>query len=148
MWKGIFCFLFLGKVQYIRSQKKNPQLVYNGFIYNKKLTQANGHTTWRCSDVTKNKCRAVCITNRSQLIAARRTHDHSGHWGRIANRPLYSVEEDLEYLEVDASNVQQLNKVKKVIATSDSTDGVAFYTNYKIIDECNFISNEDDGKDE
>lgn len=86
----------LGKVQFIRSQKKNAQLVYEGYIFNKKLTQANGHTTWRCSDVSKNRCRAVCTTKNNELVHVRRSHEHEPHWGRIANRPLYNEEDDLD----------------------------------------------------
>lgn len=85
----------IGKIQFIRSQKKNAQLVYDGYIYNKKLTQANGHTTWRCSDVSKNRCRAVCTTINNELVHVRRSHDHEPHWSRIANRPLYNEEEEM-----------------------------------------------------
>lgn len=88
-------------VMFIRSQKKNAQLVYNGFIYNKKLTQANGHTTWRCCDVSKNRCRAVCTTKDNSLMDARRDHDHEAHWDRIANRMLYTQEEELDQHDVD-----------------------------------------------
>lgn len=93
-----FCLLldFIGRVQYIRSQKKNAQLVYNGCIFNKKQTQGNGHTTWRCVDVVKSKCRAVCITKNSKLMAFRRTHNHEPHWNRILNRALYDVEDALD----------------------------------------------------
>lgn len=94
-------------VQFIRSQKKNAQLVYKGFIYNKKLTQANGHTTWRCSDVSKNKCRAVVLTKRSRLVVAKRQHIHEDHWDRIGVRTLYDVEDELdstEFVELDVKD--------------------------------------------
>ncbi|XP_053946035.1 modifier of mdg4 isoform X9 [Anastrepha ludens] len=90
-----------GEVKFIRSQKKNAQLVYNGYIYNKKLTQANGQTTWRCIDVLKLRCKAVVITKKNELVAARRSHNHEDHVQRIGQRPLYNVEEDLgEYIEI------------------------------------------------
>lgn len=94
-------FLYLniehaGKVFYIRSQKKNPQLVYNGYIFNKKQTQANGHTTWRCIEMAKTRCRAVCITQNSQLMLARRSHHHDPHWGRFSNRELYTTEHEAD----------------------------------------------------
>lgn len=85
-----------GKVFYIRSQKKNPQLVYDGFIFNKKQTQANGHTTWRCTEMAKNRCRAVCITQNSRLVHARRSHHHEPHWGRFTNRELYTTEHEAD----------------------------------------------------
>ena len=85
-----------GKVFYIRSQKKNPQLVYDGFIFNKKQTQANGHTTWRCTEMAKNRCRAVCITQNSRLVHARRSHHHDPHWGRFSNRELYTTEHEAD----------------------------------------------------
>lgn len=84
------------KVFYIRSQKKNAQLVYEGYIYNKKQTQANGHTTWRCCEMAKNRCRAVCITRNSKLVRARRNHEHPAHWSRFSNRELYSTEHDID----------------------------------------------------
>lgn len=88
-------------VKFIRSQKKNAQLVYNGYIYNKKLTQANGQTTWRCIDFLKLRCKAVVITKKNVLVAARRSHSHEDHVQRIGQRPLYNVEEDLgEYIEI------------------------------------------------
>lgn len=75
--------------------------MYNGYIFNKKLTQANGHTTWRCADTIKGKCRAVCITKNNILLAVRRQHTHEHHWNRISNRPQYAVEQELdEYLEI------------------------------------------------
>lgn len=83
--------------------------MYNGYIYNKKLSQANGHTTWRCADVIKYKCRAVCITKNNELLSARRLHSHTPHWNRISNRPLYSVEEDLdEYIEIKSTDNRKL----------------------------------------
>lgn len=86
---------------FIRSQKKNAQLVYSGFIYNKKLTQANGHTSWRCSDVSRNRCRAVCTTRKNRLVTTRRDHEHEPHWERISNRMLYAEEEALDELDED-----------------------------------------------
>lgn len=107
-------------VKFIRSQKKNPQLVYNDYIYNKKLTQANGHTTWRCSDVSKNKCRAVCLTKRSRLVVARRHHDHESHWERIGNRPLYDVEDDLdEYVDIDPTDPLHMAKLGQMMSGQD-----------------------------
>lgn len=88
--------LCTGKVYYIRSQKKNAQLVYDGYIYNKKQTQANGHTTWRCCEMAKNRCRAVCITRNSKLLNAKRNHQHPPHWNRFSNRELYSTEHDID----------------------------------------------------
>lgn len=89
-------FFRIGKVFYIRSQKKNPQLVYDGYIFNKKQTQANGHTTWRCCEMAKNRCRAVCITRNSRLIHSRRSHLHPPHWGRFSNRELYTTEHEAD----------------------------------------------------
>ncbi|XP_054085977.1 modifier of mdg4 isoform X8 [Zeugodacus cucurbitae] len=89
------------EVKFIRSQKKYAQLVYNGYIYNKKVTQSNGQTTWRCIDLLKLRCKAVVITKKNKLVAARRTHNHEDHVQRIGQRPLYKVEEDLnEYIEI------------------------------------------------
>lgn len=100
----MICFFFsyslfstnADKIYYIRSQKKNAQLVYHGFIYNKKQTQANGQTTWRCSEMSKNRCRAVCITLNSSLVSVRREHQHQPHWERFTNRELYLTEQDID----------------------------------------------------
>ncbi|XP_073819443.1 modifier of mdg4-like isoform X10 [Musca autumnalis] len=97
-----------GIVKFIRSQKKNAQLVYKGFIYNKKLTQANGQTTWRCIDVLKLRCKAVVITKKNEFVSARREHNHEDHMSRINQRPLYNEEEDLgDYIELkpDTTNI-------------------------------------------
>ena len=108
MWPSLcLCFIKgIAKIQFIRSQKKNAQLVHDGFIFNKKIGQANGHVTWRCSDLSKNRCRAVCITKYNVLISTRRGHDHDNHWGRIANRTMYPREDDMdEYETVEARPV-------------------------------------------
>lgn len=94
-----------GTIKFIRSQKKNAQLVYKDYIYNKKLTQANGQTTWRCADVLKLRCKAVVITKNGEFLDARRQHNHVSHSGRIGQRQLYNVEEELEeYIEICTSN--------------------------------------------
>ncbi|XP_060650269.1 modifier of mdg4-like isoform X2 [Drosophila nasuta] len=94
-----------GAIKFIRSQKKNAQLVYKDYIYNKKLTQANGQTTWRCADVLKLRCKAVVITRNGEFLDARRQHNHESHAGRIGQRQLYKVEEELEeYIEICTSN--------------------------------------------
>lgn len=129
-----FFIVFVGRVLYIRSQKKNPQLVYNGYIYNKKQTQANGHTTWRCSDVSKNRCRAVCITKNSALVCARRAHHHDGHWTRIGNRQLYTVEDDLDRINENHQNNQNDERTdENKIYKTDSNDRSLL--NYKMIIE-------------
>lgn len=94
-----------GTIKFIRSQKKNAQLVYKDYIYNKKLTQANGQTTWRCADVLKLRCKAVVITKNGEFVDARRHHNHESHAGRIGQRQLYKIEEELEeYIEICTSN--------------------------------------------
>lgn len=80
-------------------------MVYKDYIYNKKLTQANGQTTWRCVDVLKLRCRAVVITRSGEFLDSRREHNHEPHAARIGQRQLYNVEEELEeYIEICASN--------------------------------------------
>lgn len=103
-------------VKYIRSQKKSAQLVYRGYIYNKKQTQRNGHTTWRCSDISKNKCKAVCLTKQSAFVVARRVHHHEPHWDRIANRMLFDVENDLdEYVEINPQDPVQMKELDNMM---------------------------------
>lgn len=115
-----FLTLGFGEIRFIRSQKKNPQLVHNGYIFNKKLTQANGHTTWRCADTIKGKCRAVCITKNNVLLVARRQHTHDPHWNRISNRPQYGAEQELdEYLEIKTTEGRFYETFLKVIDPND-----------------------------
>ncbi|XP_059611346.1 modifier of mdg4-like isoform X5 [Phlebotomus argentipes] len=110
-----------GKVQFIRSQKKNAQLVFDGYIYNKKLTQANGFTTWRCTDVSKTRCRAICITKGSQLVTSRRSHCHEPHWNRISNRPLYSFEDDMgDFIEISAETEEKIDEMISSISSKES----------------------------
>lgn len=79
--------------------------MFRDYIYNKKLTQANGQTTWRCADVLKLRCKAVVITKNGSFIDARRQHNHPSHASRIGQRQLYKVEEELEeYIEICTSN--------------------------------------------
>lgn len=88
-------------VQFIRSQKKNAQLVCKNFIFNKKVTQINGHTTWRCVDMTRLKCRALITTKNGQLLRFKGLHNHNNHSGKLIRRVRYDVENKIdEYVEV------------------------------------------------
>uniref|UniRef100_A0A182NKW8 BEN domain-containing protein n=1 Tax=Anopheles dirus TaxID=7168 RepID=A0A182NKW8_9DIPT len=82
--------------KFIRSQKKCAQLVFEGYIYNRKIVQQNGRTTWRCSELLKYHCKATCVTKLNQLISIRRDHNHADHAGKIAKKLLYDFPEDLE----------------------------------------------------
>lgn len=155
--KGTFQFLkFIpGKVQFIRSQKKQAQLVYNGYIYNKKLTLANGDITWRCSDVSKKRCGAVCVTRNNNLTSVRRGHQHDPHWKRIFNRPLFNEENDsnesyaktevVQQIEVFPRNEQQhqphQQQNQKIIPNSSSNNNSTITTmslaDFRILVEMN-----------
>ncbi|XP_017081865.1 modifier of mdg4-like isoform X2 [Drosophila eugracilis] len=114
------------EISFIRSQKKNAQLVFRNYIYNKKLTQANGQTTWRCADVLKLRCKAVVITRDGQFIDARRQHNHESHSSRIGQRQLYKVEQELEeYIEICTSNPkisQYLGSSNIIVTAKDGKD--------------------------
>ncbi|XP_016935338.4 modifier of mdg4 isoform X3 [Drosophila suzukii] len=114
------------EISFIRSQKKNAQLVYRDYIYNKKLTQANGQTTWRCADVLKLRCKAVVITRNGSFVDARRQHNHSSHASRIGQRQLYKVEQELEeYIEICTSNPkisQYLGSSNIIVTAKDGKD--------------------------
>ncbi|KXJ75201.1 hypothetical protein RP20_CCG012175 [Aedes albopictus] len=114
-----------GAIKFIRSQKKNAQLVYKGFLYNRKLTQQNGNTTWRCIDVTKLRCKAICVTKFNKLIRAKRQHTHENHESKIRNRPLYDYPEDLEeYLDIYS---------RDPISASQKLDVIDDGTDYKLV---------------
>lgn len=92
------------KVHFIRSQKKNAQLVYKHCIFNKKITQINGHTTWRCAEMAK-KCRALVTTKDGKLIRMRDGHNHVDHKEKLVRRVLYEVEDEMEeYIEMEPTN--------------------------------------------
>ncbi|XP_016953876.1 modifier of mdg4 isoform X3 [Drosophila biarmipes] len=114
------------EISFIRSQKKNAQLVYRDYIYNKKLTQANGQTTWRCADVLKLRCKAVVITRNGSFVDARRQHNHESHASRIGQRQLYKVEQELEeYIEICTSNPkisQYLGSSNIIVTAKDGKD--------------------------
>lgn len=94
-----------GQIHYIRSQKKCAQLVYLGFIFNKKITQINGHTTWRCCEVSRLKCRAIVTTKNGKRIRSRDVHNHPDHRAKLLRRPLYDIEDELdEYIEIKSTN--------------------------------------------
>lgn len=59
-----------------RSQKSKPQLVYRGYVYNKKISYGNGNTNWRCSDFVKFKCHATCLTKDNKVMRCRLEHKH------------------------------------------------------------------------
>lgn len=46
--------------------------------------------------MAKTRCRAVCITQNSRLVHARRNHHHEAHWGRFSNRELYTTEHEAD----------------------------------------------------
>ncbi|XP_062704523.1 uncharacterized protein LOC134286836 [Aedes albopictus] len=114
-----------GAIKFVRSQKKNAQLVYKGFLYNRKLTQQNGNTTWRCIEVTKLRCKAICVTKFNKLILAKRQHSHENHESKIRNRPLYDYPEDLEeYLDIFS---------REPISASQKLDVIDDGTDYKLV---------------
>ncbi|XP_053697164.1 modifier of mdg4-like isoform X2 [Sabethes cyaneus] len=112
-------------IKFIRSQKKNAQLVYRGFLYNRKLTQQNGNTTWRCIEVAKLRCKAICVTKFNRLIRAKRQHVHENHENKIRNKPLYDYPEDLEeYLDIYS---------KDPISASHEIDVIDDGTGHKLV---------------
>lgn len=80
---------------FMRSQKSRPQLVFEGFIYNKKITYSNGNTNWRCADFIKHKCLASCITKSNQMIRRRLEHKHLPPSAKLSNKKLYATEDSL-----------------------------------------------------
>lgn len=98
-----------GQIHYTRSQKKAIQLVFMGFIYNKKITQINGHTMWRCSDASRLKCHTTITTKNGKKIRSRGEHNHPDHRAKLLRRPLYDTEEELdEYIEIKPTNNPKL----------------------------------------
>lgn len=120
-WKIVsfnYCnFSSIGKLQtqpnqtlkFILSQKKNAQLVFEGYVFNKKITQANGHTVWRCVDVAKKKCHSRIITKNNVLVKAWINHSsHIPHSPKLINRTMYDREDELDDLIVQKPNESAL----------------------------------------
>lgn len=64
-------------MKFIRSQKNKPQLLYHGYIFNKKTSYQNGNVAWRCADKNKYKCLASLIANGTKIIRSKLEHNHS-----------------------------------------------------------------------
>ncbi|XP_065073198.1 modifier of mdg4-like isoform X4 [Ochlerotatus camptorhynchus] len=125
-----------GTIKFIRSQKKNAQLVYKGYLYNRKLTQLNGNTTWRCIEVSKLRCKAICVTKKNKLIRAKRQHIHENHNSKIKNRPLYAYPEDLdEYMDIYSRDPISASQKLDVI-----DDGIDYKLVVQEVDESGQIS--------
>lgn len=123
--KPIDTLLSQDTIKFIRSQKKSAQLVYRGYLYNRKLTQLNGNTTWRCVDVSKLRCKAICVTKFNRLVRAKRLHNHGHHRSRMRNKPLYDYPEDLEeYMDIYS---------RDPIAASQQLDVIDDGTDYKLV---------------
>jgi FLYWCH zinc finger domain len=125
------------EIHFIKSQKKNAQLVFGGYIFNKKLTQANGQTTWRCAEVIKHKCRALCITRNNVLIRARREHSHPNHAKRIGNRTLFTFIDEVEDCSSSQAETGVLLEPDSVVEALTKCDGAleAGGTTYSIVQQ-------------
>lgn len=56
----------------------------------------------------------------------RRSHDHQPHWARIANRPLYGEEDEVdEYFELKPEEDYE-HEMVKVTKISDTLSGLEF----------------------
>lgn len=71
-----FFILFSGHIKFMRSQKGKPQLIFRDYIYNKKITYANGNSNWRCAEFIKYKCLSSCLTKNNKLVRYRFSHQH------------------------------------------------------------------------
>ncbi|CAO1429418.1 unnamed protein product [Diamesa tonsa] len=65
-----------GHIKFMRSQKGKPQLIFRDYIYNKKITYANGNSNWRCAEFIKYKCLSSCLTKNNKLVRYRFSHQH------------------------------------------------------------------------
>uniref|UniRef100_A0A182MC08 BTB domain-containing protein n=1 Tax=Anopheles culicifacies TaxID=139723 RepID=A0A182MC08_9DIPT len=100
-------------VKFIRSQKKCAQLVYDGYIYNRKTFHQNGRTTWRCTELLKYHCKASCVTKLNRLISTRSEHNHADHTLKISDKTLYDYPEDLEeYMNIHTRDPIDIEKHK------------------------------------
>lgn len=84
-------------VRYMRSQKSKAQLVYNGYIYGKKVTYSNGNTNWRCAEYLKYKCFASCITKNNRVVRCRATHKHARPTAKVEKKLLYFTEDQVPF---------------------------------------------------
>lgn len=127
---------FVGKIYFICSQKKNTQLVYRGYIYNKKTTQLNGNSTWRCLDLSKTRCKAIVRTQNGRFIGVREKHHHGPHTDRLNNRMLYRSEQDC-YAQQNPWHfkAKQPSTIESVTSDLDIDDINLYGSLYEIEDE-------------
>jgi hypothetical protein len=106
--------------------------VFEGYIFNKKLTQANGQTTWRCAEVIKHKCRALCITRNNVLLRFRRDHTHPNHAKRIGSRTLYAFVDEVEECDAAENKVESDKICEAIIDTGYSMVQQAITYSYNL----------------
>lgn len=105
------------ELKFIRSQKNKPQLVFRGYVYNKKTSYQNGNVVWRCADMSKFKCPASCMVNGTTLLRTRHTHNHESRKSTFHKKDVYLNEQELRDL-LSASTSEYRNELEQVIITN------------------------------
>ncbi|KAJ3617868.1 hypothetical protein MTP99_006956 [Tenebrio molitor] len=54
-------------LQFVTSERGNPMLLYNGFIYKKEKTIGE-KTIWKCADYNKNRCPGRVHTMQEEMV--------------------------------------------------------------------------------
>lgn len=86
------------EIKFIRSQKNKPQLLYRGYVFNKKTTYQNGNVAWRCADISKFKCPASCIVNGTRFTRSRLEHNHVSRKATYSKKDVFLSEQELDKL--------------------------------------------------
>lgn len=94
--------------------------MYKGYIYNKKVTQVNKNTLWRCIDAIKLRCKASVTTKNGVLLRARESHSHNSHSDKLYKKTMYDVEEELDELIEIKNEDQKLCNFVDVVDTGSN----------------------------
>lgn len=68
----------MSKLEYIPSEREQPMIVIDNYLFNKYRTNANGSISWRCKQyLTSITCKSTCTTLGEDIIRPPQTHN--GH---------------------------------------------------------------------
>ncbi|XP_063229110.1 FLYWCH-type zinc finger-containing protein 1-like [Bacillus rossius redtenbacheri] len=77
-------------VQFVQSARGNPQLVYNGCLFNSEYKRGE-RQFWQCSYCQRTKCRARVATCGSRLEVRQGHHNHGPHTDAIRKKLLWNA---------------------------------------------------------
>ncbi|KAJ8866610.1 hypothetical protein PR048_032470 [Dryococelus australis] len=77
-------------VQFVESARGNPQLIFNGFLFNSEYRRGM-RQFWQCSFCQKTKCRARVVTDDTRLEVRYNQHNHEPHTDIIEKKLVWNA---------------------------------------------------------